>query len=211
MRVLGLILFFVLFFLGFGLLPLWASAAYVYLESLRTTQAEYGAAAPWLIIAAIPFCSITLAMAGITCAVFWATGGARSRKLTRAVACFFILSLLVLAGAGIFWKQRTTREANIEAEKAAGRIYVERSREVAGAIPGRIRAGLSESRVARDGLAVRYIYYVYPEHDLASASAVMAVVDVSRSSGVASFRIACVVSKADYKRRSVPGGDPCQG
>ena len=192
------------FFLGFGLLPLWTSAAYVDLESLRTTQAEYWAAAPWLI-------SITLAMAGITCLVFWATGGARSRKLSRAVACFFILSLLVLAGAGIFWKQRTIREANIEAEKAAGRIYVERSREVAGAIPGRIRAGLSESRVARDGLAVRYIYYVYPEHDLASASAVMAVVDVSRSSGVASFRIACVVSKADYKRRSVPGGDPCRG
>jgi len=150
-------------------------------------------------------------MAGITCLIFWTTGGARSRKLTRAVACFFILSLLVLAGAGIFWKQRTTREANIEAEKAAGRIYVERSREVASAIPGRIRAGLSESRVARDGLAVRYIYYVYPEHDLGSASAVMAVVDVSRSSGVASFRIACVVSKADYTRRSVPGGDPCRG
>jgi hypothetical protein len=206
-RVLGLILF----LLGFGLLPLWASVAYVYLQSLRTTQAEYWAAAPWLIIAALPFCSITLAMAGITYLVFWVTGGARSRRLTRAIACFFMLSLLVVAGAGIFWKRHATREANIEAEKAAGRIYVEKSREVAGAIPGRIRAGLSESRVARDGLAVRYIYYVYPEHDLVSASAVMAVVDVSRSSGVASFRIACVVSRADYKRRSVPGGDPCQG
>jgi hypothetical protein len=209
-RVLGLILFFILFFLGFGLLPLWASAAYVYLESLRTTQAEYWAAAPWLVIAAIPLCGITLAIAAITTVVFFATGGDRSLK--RAIACFSIMSLLVVVGAGIYWNWRTTREANIEAEKAAARIYVERNREVAGAIPGRIRAGLSISMPARDGLAVRYIYYVYPEHDLGAATAVFAVVDVSRGSGATEFRVACVVSKADFKRRTdVPGADPCRG
>ena len=173
MRVLRRMVFFILFFLGFGLLPFWGSVAYVYRESL-----------------------------------FWATG----RKLSYAVACFSILCLLVAAGAWIYWNQRTTREAHIEAEKAAARIYVERSREVAGAIPGPIRAGLSTSMVARDGLAVRYIYYVYPEHDLSATTAVFAVVDVSRSSGPTGFRVTCVVSKSDFKRRtSVPGGDPCRG
>lgn len=211
MKVLGLILFFILFFLGFGLLPLWASAAYVYLESLHTTQAEYWAGAPWLIIAAIPFCSITLAMAGITCAVFWATGGARSRRLTRAVACFFILSLLVLAGAGIFWKRHTTREANIAAERAAVQAHVVQRPEIAGAISGRLHAIAHTEMPARDGLSVRYIYYVYPEHDLAAATGLYAVVDVSRSSGATVLRVACVVSKADFKRRyQVIPFDPCR-
>ena len=209
MRVLGRMLFFILFFLGFGLLPFWASVAYVYRESLHNARpGEYWAASTELIIAATSYCAVTLMIAVITYLVFWATG----RKLSHAVACFFILCLLVAAGAWIYWNQRTTREANIEAEKAAARIYVERSREVAGAIPGPIRSGLSTSMVARDGLAVRYIYYVYPEHDLSAATAVFAVVDVSRSSGTTGFRVACVVSKSDFKRRTgMPGGDPCRG
>lgn len=92
-------------FLIFGLLPFWASLVIVILGS--NGRAEYWAAAPWLVVIAIPFCVITLITAGVTYAVYVATDGSSWRKLKYAGGCWILLSALVLAGGAVFWNLRT--------------------------------------------------------------------------------------------------------
>jgi hypothetical protein len=44
-----------------GLLPLWASIAAVIIGSYISRSSDYWTVAPWLIIAALPVCIVTLA------------------------------------------------------------------------------------------------------------------------------------------------------
>lgn len=56
-----------------GLAPLWAAIAAVFIGSYVTTSPDYWNVAPWLIIAAIPVCILTLALVEI----FWRKKSAR--------------------------------------------------------------------------------------------------------------------------------------
>jgi hypothetical protein len=76
----------------FGLLPLWAAIAVVIVGSFTTSSYEYWAVAPWLIVAAIPACIVTLPLAQ------WMLGIAESRrqmaKQNLAVAQELVISAL---------------------------------------------------------------------------------------------------------------------
>src|SRR5688572_7525497 len=94
---------FPLWILGAGLLPLWASIAVMLVGSIGRSNSEYWAAAPWLVIAATPFCAVSMAIAVITHAVYRATEGGQNRKLARAAAASAFMLAIVAAGAGILW------------------------------------------------------------------------------------------------------------
>lgn len=113
-----------LLFGGFGLLPLWASVIFVYAGSLQSRSSEYWNVAPWLIVMAIPFCVITLVIAGVTYAVYVSNKGSASQKLTRAAGAFALLWVVVLAGAGFIWNRHRANQADIAAEKAAAKQFV---------------------------------------------------------------------------------------
>ena len=200
MRALRLLLLFG----GFGLLPFWASLVYVYAGS-RNAGSDYWNAAPWLIGLSLPFCAITLAMAGITFAVYAGTKGDNSRKLKRALSCFALLTVLVLGGAGLVWNRYQGREADIAAEREAGKAFVEQHAEVIAVAPKGFRVGLSSSRMV-DNLPVEYTYYVHSRRD--PAPAYMAIVEVSRNGSESLFRLRCVVAETDYKNLQA-GSDPC--
>ena len=92
-------------FLIVGLLPFWASIVIVILGN--NGRSDYWAAAPWLVLLSIPFCAITLIVAGVTYAVYVATDGGWSRKIKSAAGCFAALSALAIVGVAVFWHLRT--------------------------------------------------------------------------------------------------------
>jgi hypothetical protein len=224
------ILFLNLFFVGFGLLPLWVYAIFVYTQSLKPNAgADYtSGAAIWLVIAWIPWCAITLGIAGIVCmasvGLVLEASGTRRRRLGRAVACLALLTLLSAVSASLLWKWHTARAVRFDDEREAGRVYVEQHPKVAGLITGKIsveptgmvagRAGADYPRAsmaARDSTTVRYVYQIYPWGHFNSESAVYAVVDVSQGFFTRIFNLACLVPWDEFNRRTaVPRTDPCR-
>ena len=193
-------------FVIFGLLPFWISLVYVILGSIGRSS-EYWAAAPWLVIAAVPFCAVTLVMAAVTYAVYAATGGDPSRKLKYAGGCFALLSAVVLIGIGFFWNRHATKQESKKEIQETGRAVVERSALVASIAPAGFRVGLYSSQFDASGELVRLTYYVYSIDNFARS--VMAIVDVPRSSAGLQLRVACVLAEGDYKNME-SGSDPCR-
>ncbi len=96
----------IIFFVGFGFLPLWAAIVVVYLGSLRpSAPSEYWAIASWLIIAAVPVCGVTLAIASVTLDIYNFTSGSASRKSKFAALSFLSLVLVTGVIATVLWKQ----------------------------------------------------------------------------------------------------------
>ena len=198
----------VFFLLGFGLLPFWGSVAYVYRGSLSSSApADYWAVAPWIVVVASVYCSITLLMSVVTCVVYYRTRGTRVRQLAWALGVFSTMSFVVVSVGLGYWNQYQEREANNESEKAAAVVYAEQSAELASALPGPRRVGFARPTHGRDRKAIRYEVYAYPEND--RAAAVHMIIDVSRSNGTPVFNVACILSRAEYRSRQA-GTHPCQ-
>lgn len=103
----------IIFFVGFGFLPLWAANVLVFLGSLRpSVSSEYWAIAPWLIVAAVPVCGVTLAIASVTLDVYNFTSGSPSRKSKFAALSFLSLVLVIGAIATSLWKQNVIVDAS---------------------------------------------------------------------------------------------------
>src|SRR4051812_19059297 len=92
----------VLFFIGFGLLPLWIAIIAV-AKGAAGRGAEYASAAPWLIVIAIFICGITWSMARATLYVFDRSEGTLARKLGIAIAALLSMFALICV-AVLFYK-----------------------------------------------------------------------------------------------------------
>jgi hypothetical protein len=197
----------VAWFAIFGLLPFWASLVLVILGSTGRSS-EYWAVAPWLVIMAIPFCGITLAMAAVTYGVYVATNGDFARKLKYAGGCFVVLSAVVLGCVAIVWNRHQAKEAELKATQEAGQVLVERSELVASTAPAGFSVSLNSSNIDSDtGVAARFTYYVRGPDS--SSGAIMAIVDVSRSSTQPQLALTCIIGAREYRDRQA-GIDPCQ-
>lgn len=94
----------VIFFAGFGFLPLWVAIAVVCLGSLRASAPfEYWAVAPWLIIFSVPVCVVTLVIALVTLVIYNRTPGNPSQKSKIAATSFLLCVLVVGAIAAALW------------------------------------------------------------------------------------------------------------
>lgn len=107
----------VAFYIGYGLLPLWAAIVAVWIGSLYSNSSEYWNVAPWLIVVAIPVCAATLGVATVTLLVHGSVRGEPSRKTRMAIAAFVGMNLVLVAIAGGLWLRSAGVERDIEAEK----------------------------------------------------------------------------------------------
>ena len=174
-------------------------------------SSEYWAVAPWLVIASIPVCFVTLSIAAVTLATHARASGDRPRK--NKVAAFTFLSLLVLVGAiaGILWLRHEHRQHDLEIEKELALEFVKTSDAVAKKVGGNFDALPSSLTTAHDGLPVRYEFAVRAKrsnHGAWNASYVFAIVGVSRSSGGTVFSLDCITALSMGQRQ--PFKDPCR-
>jgi hypothetical protein len=193
-----------LLFAGFGLLPLWSAVVVVVIGDTGTS--DYWAAAPWLIVAAIPACVLTLAIAGITYTVYRATKGDPSAKLRRAAGAFGFLVVAVLMAAGIGRIRYKDKESDLAAERQAAQGFVENNEEIQRAAPASARASLHSATFDKNNVVFRYTFSFYSP-DVPDGW-IKAVLDVDRSSGQAVFKLRCIISKNDPPNRKI-NNDPC--
>jgi hypothetical protein len=187
----------------FGLLPFWASLVVLIVGGTGGSSA-YWVAAPWMVVIAVPYCAITLAMVAVTHGVYVATGGDSARKLKFAAGCFVLLSAVVLAGIAMVWNHHEAEKAELKALQEAGRVLVERHPLVTSTAPAGFRVSISTWQ-SRYGAPVRFIYFV----DSPGLPGFKVIVDVSRSSTEPQLELACMIAVRDYQ--NLPAGtDPCQ-
>lgn len=183
-----------------GLLPLWIALALVMAGSVGEGS-DYWLAAPWLLIAAVPLCAVTLLIVGIARTIHARTEGDVGSKGRRVG--FFLGAVAVLVLAGIVMQR--VRKADLEAAQQAGQVLVERSAEVARVAPAGARASLRVTRRDAAGNVTQFHYSVRPS---GAGEALMAVVDVSGGWRDTRVRLACVVPEPEYAARP-SGSEPC--
>ena len=194
-----------LWFLVFGLLPFWVSIVNLILGSKGSTS-NYWAVAPWLVILSIPYCFITLGIAGATYKVYDSTSGCHSRKLKYAGRFFVVLSIVAIVVVKLIWYWYENKEKEAKAIQESGRILVERS-----ALVGRIEPSkLVVSRyMSQFNVLKQTGRFTYSVHSIGESNlAFIAIVDVSQGSAGAQLRISCVIAERDYMNRQA-GSDPC--
>lgn len=193
-----------MWYLAFGLLPVWIALALMLLGGMRRS-ADYWAAAPWLLVLALPMCAVTLAMAGVTHAVHARATGSASRKLLRAGSVLAAIAAIVLALAALLWLRHVRGEAGVDRMREQGQALVRRSALVAGLAPPGFEVSPTSTAYDRRNRLAGFVYYVHSGYD--RASALVAIVDVSRDRDPP-LRLRCVIGGHDYDRLDA-GPDPC--
>jgi hypothetical protein len=188
-------------FLSFGLLPIWVMWAWLAWEG-RNASDSYWTAAPWLIVAVIPLCSVSLTVAALAWLVYVRVSGSRWRKFMYAGPCY----LLLLAGAAYTAKTRwethkAERAALAEqaiAEKAAAERAVEQSEFVAASVRGPFRVSTIRMTTDSQSIPKQFVASVHSPDD--GPTSLLAIVDVTRAADVAEFHVTCLISPDDYRR-----------
>jgi hypothetical protein len=199
-----------LLFAGFGLLPLWL--AIVLVVAGDSGSSDYWTAAPWVIFAAVPVCTVTLVIAAITSAVYRATNADHPRKLKRAAAIFGVLVVAGVSTVAFLLIRYDNKRLDRAAEGQAARSFVENHEAVRSATPAISRAMYFGTAVDPNGDDYRYVFSLYspdtPYFAEAPDRGIYAIVDVDRGSGRAVFKLRCIVPKKDPRGWDFKD-DPC--
>jgi hypothetical protein len=190
-----------LFFGGFGLLPLWVALAVLMAGSYSTPSADYWNVAPWLLLAAVPACAITMAIAVASRVAFERTAGSRSYKLRVATLWFTSAIVLVcLVASGVWWKHQLEKQDHAHSRELALRL-VEQNDAVIRVAGGRPTVSVSEV-TSTHGTITRYDLSVDGERRI------YAVVKVAQVDGAPSLSLACITAKSPGQREAFK--DVCQ-
>ena len=100
------------FLIGYGLLPFWASWAFVFISGGHSTGAE-----GWVILLGLIYSSGTLFIAGITLRKHTNADGDPFRKKAVAAKWFGVLNALPIAIAGLWWLRVQSLNRDIETER----------------------------------------------------------------------------------------------
>ncbi|MES3020620.1 MAG: hypothetical protein V4857_03440 [Pseudomonadota bacterium] len=188
-----------LWFGGIGLLPLWVALVLMMVKSIGQPS-NYWLTAPFMVVMALPFCLISMALAALPVLVYKSTSGDPNKKMTRAVVCTLLFIALLLAGAGFLWKQKLGNKADWETDVATAQLLVESSPVVQAAAPFRVT--LYNSSTDGD----RSMEFLVSSEG--SPRTLMAFVDVDRESGRPEYRLRCVIPESQTKNLAA-GSDPC--
>ena len=177
-----------MWYLSFGLLPLWLAIIFV-LEGSADGDPSYWIVAPWLIILALPLCGVTLLIAALTHRAYQNTQGTSEQKFGGAARLWGLQVALVLAALLTLWFVRAHRERNDAGDEEAGRLLVERSDWVAKQVPGQLVVTFDGAEHRYDELA--YLsYYVSTRGNRESKW--IAVVRASGEPGRHEVELACM-------------------
>lgn len=188
------------FVAGFGLLPLWLALGLLYLGG-QQAPAGYWTAAPWLLVAIVPACLVTLLVALATLAIYARASGIESRRRRIAINTFLLLVLAVSAAAGVLWLRHEQRQEEIRIEQQLVLDFVQEETRIREAARGPFTTSLMATTLVQ-GDPVRYDIAVYAPHT------VYALVDVVRSPKGPVFSLACITPLSLGKRD--PFKDPCR-
>ena len=143
-------------FVGFGLLPLWAAIVIVVGGSFVSTSHDYWNVAPWLIVAALPASGVTsLIVAVAVVAGGKARGDATRRDLVKTRT--FVIGVLLLAAfaAGGWWRSHQLERAKRE-ETVRVLELVKRDPQVVGRVGPETEVSLQSSRGSSGTMPVAY-------------------------------------------------------
>ena len=189
------------FFGGFGFLPLWASVAAVYLGSIQShVSPEYWTVAPWLVIAAVPYCSITFGIASATLIVHKRTVGDESRKFKLSVLTFLSLCAAAIIAAALLWKQHKSHERDLKNEELMAMEFVKNQKSVALAVGDDFRVSIVSTKISH-GTPLQY------DISVSGKKQMYALVNVSHASESTNFSLACLTPL--YIGQRDPFKDPC--
>jgi hypothetical protein len=187
------------FILGFGLLPLWVATVVVFLGGLLPSRSsEYWAVAPWLVIASIPVCGVSLFIALATLTRHALASGDRTQKYGAARSLFWSLTLLAGVIVGALWLRHEYRQHDFKLEEGLAIEFVKSHALVIQKGGG----GSSPSMVAitknHDGVPVKY------EIGMRLGYAIVSVVQLS---GHREFNLDCITTLSLGERD--PTRSPC--
>jgi len=199
-------------FVGYGLLPLWASIVIVIAGSLGSSSSEYWAVAPWLIVVSIPLSAATLAIAAVTIAVQAGASGAQARKNATAMKVFWALNIALVAIAGLWWLQSMFSKRELESEKKMAADFV-RNNDLVISRYGRDAevVPFSTYTMGSNALPTRYEFAVSVKRQRNAGSPTQygyAFVGAKGSSGQRQFALDCISTLSPGKRD--PFKDPCK-
>jgi hypothetical protein len=192
-----------IFYLGFGLLPLWLAIAAVVGGGHQTyVPTDYWTAAPWLIFFSVPFCGFTLFIASNTMQAYGRSsdGG----RLANAGARFVLLNFLLVAAVVAFVVFKKTERRSVLEERAQVEAFVAHNSQVEAAAGGGVHTtGANEYGTSPvRGASIRYDVYVVGQ------KTVFAIVDVQHHwFGKPSFTLACTTPISSGNRQAFK--DPC--
>lgn len=162
-------------FVGIGLLPFWLAIVFTLFVILGPSDfSKYGIAVPWLILASLPACGVTLLIASANLA---------HQNRDKAATRFFLLLILV-AGviAGALWLRHESRQRDFKQEEARAVEFVKGQGVVllkggGGSLPADVQV-----MTTHDGIPLRYQIGIVSGY---------AFVKVNRSSGGSEFYLEC--------------------
>ena len=190
------------FFAAYGLLPLWASIAIVFIGAHQAyVSGNYWAVAPWLIIMGVLACGVTLTISSVTLVTYDRTDGDHLLKLKRSVRVFAFLHLAVAAVAGFIWIRETQRERDFKKEELKAIEYVKKHKDIASVAGDNFKAKLSSKEFTSSGEPRQYDIF------FSGSTQAYAIVNVSRSDGKAHFSLACITHR--YRGQRDPSKDAC--
>lgn len=199
------------FLVGYGLLPLWASIAVVFIGRLFSHSLQYWAVAPWLVIASIPFCVATIVAATITLLVYVKVRGDESRKKNIAAKTFWTFNGLYAAAASAWWLSFVALERDIDNEKTAAQEFVRSHSNVVQQFGNNIEVNLVASTGNPGSQPLKYEISIDTKRSAGANSdsrSVFAIVSVKGISGQRQFVLDCITSLSMGKRD--PFSDPCK-
>lgn len=186
---------------GFGFLPLWGSVVAVYLGSIQAhTSPDYWAVAPWLVIAAVPFCGITFGIATVTLFVHKRTVGDESRKFKFSVLTFLSLCAVVIIAAALLRQQNKARELDRKNEELMALDFVKNQKTVALTVGENFSVSLVSTTISHSA-PLQY------DISVSGKKQMYAIVNVSHASGSTTFSLACLTPL--YVGQRDPFKDPC--
>lgn len=178
-----------------GLLPLWV--AIVVVGYLAVGDSSTLVATPWLIIAAVPACAVSLLLVFATLAVHSRVKGDESRRFKISLAVFAAGVAAIVGTTLVFLHQRQTLEKDVKRETQMASRFVAEHQAVRLAVGDAQKVYLASSTTSRDGpMPVKYDFSVI------GSKTVYAIVTVDRSAGSARFSLACITPLSPGQREA---------
>ena len=179
----------IIFFVGFGLLPLWAALAFV-IFGFATMESDQAGMTLWSFIPAIPACAVTVSIAAVTLAIHSRTIGNKLRKLGMSAAFLVAATAFLACIVFAFWMKRQANENSLNLEKTKVEEFVKNNEAV------RTAAGEPLSLVYICSYSMDKSGPMPKVYDVSvkGQKQIYAIVNVDRQNKLVTFKLACTTS-----------------
>jgi hypothetical protein len=189
------------FFLGYGLLPVWAALAFI-VYGFMTMRPDHAGMTLWALAPAIPACAVTLLVAGSALLIESRTSGDRHRKLRVAATFVAGASLLLILVGLMFWQKKQGNTEAQEVEQLHVEEFVKSNADVRGAAGTPLRVSVASISFGRsESMPVFY------DVSVVGTKTIYAIVEIDRRAKEPLFILKCTTPI--YMGQRDPHKHPC--